>query len=61
MLYEVITVTSAFSDYYLPLYERYHIFGLDESYGTGSADAAMLEQKICEYMEYSLEPSMDEA
>jgi len=54
-------VTSAFSDYYLPLYERYHIFGLDESYGTGSADAAMLEQKICEYMEYSLEPSMDEA
>ncbi len=48
-------VASVFADYYLPLYENYHVFGLDTGYGSAEEGSAIMEQKVSDYMTYSLQ------
>ncbi len=50
---------SAFAGYYAPLYEEYHIFGLDTGSGSREADYSMVTDTIKNYMEYTFLPRKD--
>lgn len=50
---------SAFAGYYFPLYEEYHIFGLDTGFGGKDADYNALTDKLKEYMDYTFYPRKD--
>lgn len=47
---------SVLSEYYLPLFQDYHLFGLDGSYGTGNMDLETISVKLKDYMEYTFNP-----
>ncbi len=47
---------STLCDYYLPLFERYHVFGLDTGYGGSIADSSVLAEEIREGMDVSFLP-----
>lgn len=49
---------STFGEYYLPLYDRYHIFALDAGYGNLDYDEEQLIDNITEVMEESLSPDL---
>ncbi|BCJ92478.1 hypothetical protein acsn021_00470 [Anaerocolumna cellulosilytica] len=55
----ITAMDSVLAEYYRPLYEEYHIFGLDSGYGTDSTDTDKLLYKMKEYMEYTFEPSKE--
>lgn len=52
-------IDSAFAGYYAPLYEEYHIFGLDTGSGSREADYSMVTDTIKNYMEYTFSPRKD--
>lgn len=47
---------SVLSEYYLPLFQDYHLFGLDGSYGTVNMDLETISEKLKDYMEYTFNP-----
>nr|WP_295681067.1 DUF5702 domain-containing protein [uncultured Lachnoclostridium sp.] len=47
---------STLCDYYLPLFERYHVFGLDIGYGSSTADSSILVDEIRRGMDISFLP-----
>lgn len=47
---------SVLCDYYLPLFERYHVFGLDIGYGSSTADSNILVDEIRRGMDISFLP-----
>lgn len=47
---------STLCDYYLPMFERYHVFGLDSGYGNSTSDTSILEEEIRKGMEASFLP-----
>jgi len=55
----ITAMDSVLAEYYKPLYEEYHIFGLDGGYGTDSMDTEKMLNKMKEYMEYTFEPSKE--
>ncbi len=56
----VAAMDSVLADFYYPLYEEYHVFALDGSYGAGNGTVAIdiekIESLIKDYMEYTFEP-----
>ncbi|WOO34516.1 DUF5702 domain-containing protein [Anaerocolumna sp. AGMB13020] len=48
-----VAANSLFAEYYAPLFEEYHVFGLDAGYGEKEADYVILENKLMDYMEYT--------
>lgn len=50
---------STLCDYYLPLFERYHVFGLDIGYGSSIADSNLLADEIKKGIEVSFLPMKD--
>lgn len=50
---------SVLSEYYLPLFQEYHIFGLDGSYGTDHMNLERVTGKLKDYMEYTFNPGLD--
>lgn len=50
---------SVLGDFYLPLFEEYHIFALDGGYGDSSMNTASIKEAMKEYMEYTFYPSKD--
>ncbi len=55
-------IDSAFAGYYAPLYEEYHIFGLDTGFSSKEANYNTVSDTIKTYMEYTFLPrkGMDE-
>ncbi|SHO53863.1 DUF5702 domain-containing protein [Anaerocolumna xylanovorans] len=53
------SMDSAFAGYYGPLFEEYHVFGLDTGFGSKDADYNMLTDKLKEYMDYTFNPGKD--
>ncbi|WP_312372663.1 DUF5702 domain-containing protein [Lachnoclostridium sp.] len=51
---------STLCDYYLPLFERYHVFGLDIGYGSNIADSNLLVDEIRKGIEVSFLPTKDD-
>ncbi len=47
---------STLCNYYLPLFERYHVFGLDIGYGSNIADSNLLAEEIRKGMDASFYP-----
>lgn len=47
---------SVLSEYYLPLFQDYHLFGLDGSYGMDNMDPDTISLKLKDYMEYTFNP-----
>jgi hypothetical protein len=47
---------SVLAEYYGPLWEEYHIFGLNMGNGTDTEKKELLNQKISDYMSYTFEP-----
>lgn len=50
---------STLGEYYLPLYEKYHLFGLDIGYGDVNKNEAELINRIKQTMEDSLHPEIN--
>lgn len=50
-------IRSTLSEYYLPLYENYHLFGLDIGYGNINLQETELIDKIGHVMNHSLQPN----
>ncbi len=50
---------SVLAEYYLPLFEEYHIFALESGYGTESIQTDAIVTKMEDYMEYTFEPNKD--
>lgn len=50
---------SVFAGYYAPLYEEYHIFGLDTGFGTKDAGYSTVTDRLQDYMEYTFNPGRD--
>lgn len=50
---------SVLSEYYFPLFQEYHLFGLDGSYGTGNTDLDAISAKLNDYMEYTFHPGKE--
>lgn len=50
---------SALAAYYAPLWDEYHIFGLNTGSSDYKARAELLAGKVKEYMEYTLKPDKD--
>lgn len=50
---------SVLSEYYLPLFQEYHLFGLDGSYGTDQMDLEIVSAKLKSYMDYTFHPGKD--
>lgn len=50
---------STLGEYYLPLYEKYHLFGLDIGYGETNNNETELVGRIIQTMEDSLNPEMN--
>lgn len=47
---------SVMAEYYKPLYEEYHVFGLDAGYGLKEINQDEVNKKIISYMEYTFKP-----
>ncbi|MGB8452709.1 MAG: DUF5702 domain-containing protein [Anaerocolumna sp.] len=47
---------SILGEYYLPLFNEYHLFGLDSGYGTDSMDTDRISDKLKDYMGYTFDP-----
>lgn len=54
-----VAADSLFAEYYAPLFEAYHVFGLDAGYGEKEADYGILENKLKNYMEYTFNTGKD--
>lgn len=54
-----VAADSLFAEYYAPLFEEYHVFGLDAGYGEKEADYGILENKLKNYMEYTFNSRKD--
>jgi hypothetical protein len=54
-----VAADSLFAEYYAPLFEEYHVFGLDAGYGEKEADYGTLENKLMNYMEYTFNTRKD--
>jgi len=52
-------IDSVFAGYYAPLYEEYHIFGLDTGFGSKKANYNTVTDTIKNYMEYTFLPRKD--
>lgn len=50
---------SVLAEYYAPLWNEYHLFGLDTGYGTKTADNEQTLLKLKDYMSYTFHPSGD--
>ena len=50
---------SIFAEYYYPLFEHYHVFGLDGSYNSNQLQYEIIQDKITDYMEYTLKPNLN--
>lgn len=50
---------SVLADYYYPLFNKYHIFGLDGAYTGDSIQNKIIQDKISDYMEYTFNPYKD--
>ncbi|WFR57556.1 DUF5702 domain-containing protein [Anaerocolumna sp. AGMB13025] len=50
---------SVLSEYYRPLLEEYHLFGLEGSYGTDNLNTDVIAAKLRNYMEYTFNPGKD--
>lgn len=47
---------STLCDYYLPLFEKYHIFGLDTGYGNSTQNISILEEEVKKGIDASFHP-----
>ncbi len=47
---------SVLGEYYLPLFQEYHLFGLDSGYGTDNMALDTVTSKMTDYMEYTFNP-----
>lgn len=52
----VAAMDSVLAQYYLPLYEDYHVFALEGSYGTGTMEKDKIGSLVTDYMEYTFVP-----
>ena len=50
---------SVLAEFYGPLWEEYHIFGLDADFGSNSLQTEELLQKVKTYMSYTFDPTID--
>lgn len=50
---------SVMAEYYGPLYEEYHVFGLDAAYGSTEINQERISEKLSSYMEYTFQPEKD--
>ncbi len=50
---------SVWAEYYKPLWKEYHLFGYYAGEGTHDAKGGRLEEKLTEYMSYTLSPNTD--
>lgn len=55
----ITAMDSVLAEYYTPLYEEYHIFGLDSGYGTDAMDTKIISEKAEAYMEYTFDPGKE--
>lgn len=55
----ITAMDSVLAEYYTPLYEEYHVFGLDSGYGTDSMDTDQMLNKMKDSMEYTFEPAKE--
>jgi CII-binding regulator of phage lambda lysogenization HflD len=53
------SMDSVLAEYYLPLFQEYHIFGLDASYGMQEIDEETMISKLENNMEYTFMPNKD--
>ncbi|MDF2473795.1 MAG: hypothetical protein K0R21_1577 [Anaerocolumna sp.] len=52
----ITAMDSVMAEYYRPLFDNYHLFALDGSYGTGTIQETMITDKVEEYLNYSFYP-----
>ena len=50
---------SILAEFYVPLFQEYHIFGLEGSYGNETLQLDSIESKIEAFMEYTFKPNKD--
>ncbi len=50
---------SVLAEYYLPLFEEYHVFVLDAGYGEASVQTETVTSRLNDYMEYTFSPEKD--
>jgi hypothetical protein len=55
----VTAMDSLLAEYYLPLFEEYHIFGLDSGYGSDSIEYNTMTSKVNSYMNYTFDPTFE--
>lgn len=53
------SMDAVFAEYYGPLWEEYHIFGLNSSGASDSEQKALMEAALMDYMSYTFEPEKD--
>lgn len=53
------SLDSVMAEYYSPLYEDYHVFGLDAGYGTTEIQEDKMISNLNSYMEYTFDPVKD--
>ncbi len=54
-----LAMDSVLAEFYGPLFQEYHIFGLEGSYGKKTLQPGSIETKIKNSMEYTFEPNKD--
>jgi hypothetical protein len=54
-----LAMDSILAEYYAPLFQEYHVFGLEGSYGEESLQLDSIETKIQNSMEYTFKPNKD--
>ncbi len=54
-----LAMDSILAEYYSPLFQEYHVFGLEGRYGGESLQLDSIETKIQNSMEYTFEPNKD--
>jgi hypothetical protein len=50
---------SILAEFYVPLFQEYHIFGLEGSYGNETLQLDSIESKVKASMEYTFKPNKD--
>lgn len=55
----ITAMDSLLAEYYLPLFEEYHIFGLDSGYGLNDIDYNTITKKVNNYMNYTFDPTLN--
>lgn len=53
------SMESVLGDFYLPLWNEYHIFALDGGYGSSKMNRSYLNESIREYMEFTFFPTKE--